>query len=166
MTTTVHIWRNASGNVGHVSLSVGTQYVSFWPSDSAGKKDVKIGTTHEPAFPSSYKVDRRLEQRDCDHAVTLHKIDEPALLKCWETFKTNPKSYNMVKYNCSTVVAWLLQEGSAMTPGSTSGISISDWVTNPIQRWLLKLKYFGDQIDMWTPDDVHRYGLQIKSAEK
>ena len=101
-----------------------------------------------------------------DQTEVIRKIDEPALLKCCETFKTNPKSYNMVKYNCSTVVAWLLQEGSRMTPGSTSGLSISDWVTNPIQRWLLKLKYFGDQIDMWTPDDVHRYALQIKSAEK
>ncbi|MES2673660.1 MAG: DUF4105 domain-containing protein [Pseudomonadota bacterium] len=165
MTTTVHIWLLSSGNVGHVSLSIDNQYISFWPSGAAGKKDFKIGQTHEPSFPSSYKIDKRLERKDCDHTVTLTKMDEKLMLKCWAEFKQNPKRYNMVKQNCSTVVAWLLEIGSGVLPGGSKGISINDWVSNPFQKLIFKIKYFGNQIDMWTPNDVHRFALQIKSTK-
>ena len=60
------VWRMRPPNPGHVSLETDGVYMSYWPADAAGKKDVKVGQTHEAAFPSSYRIDRRIEQRECD----------------------------------------------------------------------------------------------------
>ena len=38
----VHVWPPHGNMVGHSSLSFGTDYISFWPADTAGKKDLKI----------------------------------------------------------------------------------------------------------------------------
>ncbi|MCW8999972.1 MAG: hypothetical protein OQK04_14780, partial [Kangiellaceae bacterium] len=62
MTTTVYIWPNLPSETGHVSVQINNTYISFWPNSAAkAKKDIKIGQTHIPAFPTSYKVDCRLE---------------------------------------------------------------------------------------------------------
>ena len=163
MTTSVHIWLLSPSNVGHVSLTIDATYASFWPGDAAGKKDFKIGRTHKPAFPASYKTDKRLEGRDCDKTVVLNGLQEALMIDAWETFKADPKHYNMVNQNCSTIAAWLLEIGSGLSPTIDKGIRINEWVTNPVQRFVFKLRYLGNQIDMWTPDDVWRYALQVKS---
>lgn len=165
MATIVHIWTLTSGNVGHVSISVKDRYVSFWPSSPAGKNDFKLGETHEPNFPGSYRHDKKLERRECDFNVVLGNLDEDLMIKLWEEFKNNPKKYNMVKQNCSTVAAWLLEAGSGISPGGAKGININEWVKNPFQKLFLKMKFFGNQIDMWTPNDVHRFALQIASVK-
>lgn len=165
MTTTVYVWLLSPGNVGHVSLKIDNEYASFWPSQAAGKKDFKIGQTHEPAFPSSYKVDKRLEGKDCDHTVIFQNLNEEVMIKCWQEFRANPKRYNMLKQNCSTVVAWLLEIGSGVAPGGGKGIKINDWASNSLQKVLFTIRFFGNQIDMWTPNDVHRYAMQIKSTK-
>ena len=56
---TLYVWKLRADNPGHVSMQIGNTYISYWPSDAAGKKDVKVGQTHEPAFPKSYATDER-----------------------------------------------------------------------------------------------------------
>ena len=165
MTTLVHIWTLTSGNVGHVSITVRNEYISFWPSEAAGKKDFKIGQTHEPRFPASYKVDKKLERKECDFEIILNKMDEDLMIKIWKEFKANPQKYNMVKQNCSTVAAWILEAGSGVSPGGSKGVSIDEWVKNPFQKLFFKIRFLGNQINMWTPNDVHRFVLQIISAK-
>lgn len=47
MIVTVNVWKLRPENPGHVSLQIGSVYMSYWPSNAAGKKDVKIGQTHD-----------------------------------------------------------------------------------------------------------------------
>ncbi len=81
----------------------------------------------------------------------------------WLKFKQQPDQYNMRKSNCSTVVASMLELGSGVAPNHTPSIKISEYVGNPYLRWTLKLRFLGNYIEMWTPNDVRLYALQIKS---
>lgn len=162
MTATVYVWMLTPSNVGHVSIQVDAMYMSYWPSQAAGKKDFKIGQTHDPAFPSSYKVDKRLENKDCDQQLIIKGLNETLMLDTWLEFKANPDRYNMVSQNCSTVVAWLLEIGSGLSPTVDKGVEIDQWAPNNLMRFVLKLRYLGNHIDMWTPDAAFNYALQVK----
>jgi len=64
MSVTVHIWRMSPGDpIGHASMMVRTTYMSYWPKDPAGKKDFKIGSTHDSAFAERYPARSRLPER-------------------------------------------------------------------------------------------------------
>lgn len=166
MTTTVYVWKNSPSETGHVSIQVKDTYISFWPNSAAkAKKDIKIGRTHDPAFPSSYKVDCRLEAKEADCEISINKLDEELMIRYWNTFKDKPDQYNMLKSNCSTVAAALLELGSGIPPNHTPSIRINDYINNPFMRWLLKLRFMGNHIHMWTPNNVRRYVLQIKSRK-
>jgi len=114
----VYIWRNTPTDPGHASLESVGAYVSYWPQgeDTEAKnfvknppgkgaiKDFNVGATHKPYFPSNYRHDCKLERRECDIKVILNKLDEDVIEKSWNDFKKNPKRYNMLSHNCSTVV--------------------------------------------------------------
>lgn len=53
----VHVWPPHGNMVGHASLSFGTDYVSFWPADAAGKKDLKIKRSHPGHFMAALQED-------------------------------------------------------------------------------------------------------------
>jgi hypothetical protein len=38
----VHVWLPNGKYVGHAALTVGDDYISFWPDGGAEKKDLKI----------------------------------------------------------------------------------------------------------------------------
>ena len=173
----VHIWRNTTTNPGHASIQIGGEYVSFWPQgeDSAAKdfiknppgkgaiKDFNVGITHKPYFPANYRHDCKLERRESDAKIMLNNINEQELVNSWKSFKDKPKRYNMLSHNCSTVVATLLEIGSGKPPGHTPSIKINDYIKDPYQRMYFKLRFMGNYIKMWTPNDVHAYALQLNS---
>jgi len=176
----VHIWRNTPTDPGHASLQVGNEYVSYWPQgeDTEVKdfvknppakgavKDFNVGTTHKPYFPGSYRHDCKLERRECDIKVILNKLDEKEIIDSWQNFKDDPRRYNMLSHNCSTVVATLLELGSGKPPYHTPSIKINEYVKGSYKRWYFKLRFMGNYIKMWTPNDVHKYALQLKSYKK
>jgi hypothetical protein len=151
-----------SGNPGHCSLEVEGVYMSYWPSEAAGKKDVKVGQTHAPAFPSSYNVDRRIEQRACDVRRVLSGLDSKRMVEAWTTFKQNPARYNMVEHNCSTVIATILEVGSGIAPGFVPRVAIDDHAAGWAQRVFLRVRFLSSSIKMWTPDKVLMYAEQIE----
>lgn len=166
MSTIVYIWNNSPTDVGHVSMETAGAYISFWPKGAAkAKNDIKLGHSHVAYYPSSYKADRRLEGREADHKFKINKLDEQAMVDCWLKFKDNSEQYNMLKSNCSTVVAALLEVGSSIPVRHTPSIKINEYVNNPYMRWILKLRFLGNSIDMWTPNDIRIYVLQIKSRK-
>ena len=75
MDVTLYVWRLSATNVGHASLKVGDTYMSYWPAEGAGKKDVKIGQSHDAAFTSVYAIDRRLERKHADDEFVLTGLD-------------------------------------------------------------------------------------------
>jgi hypothetical protein len=160
----LNVWRTSPGNVGHVSLEVNGTYMSYWPSDPAGKKDVKVGQTHAAAFPSSYAVDRRIEQCDCDVRRMLVRVDARPVLEAWQRFKANPARYNMVEHNCSTVIAMLLEIGSGVPPGFVPRVAVDDHASGWAERVLFRLRFLSGSIDMWTPNTVLQYADQIEQG--
>ena len=165
MDVTLYIWRLSPTNVGHASLKIGDTYISYWPAESAGKKDVKLGQSHQAGFPSSYAVDRRLERKHADEEFTLTGLDTSKMVEAWEQFKLTEPRYNMVEQNCSTVVAAMLQVGSGLQPSFVPAVAIDDHAKSLPQRIFLRLRFFSSNIKMWTPDEVLRYAQEIQSRK-
>lgn len=158
----LYVWRARPDNPGHVSMDVNGVYVSYWPAGAAGKKDFKIGESHEPGFPSGYRTDRRLEGRQHDDEVVIDGLDTQRLIDSWNDFRQNPVRYNMLEHNCSTVVASLLESGSGIPPSFTPRMRVDDHVDNLLMRFLFRLRFLSAHIDMWTPDAVLRYANELK----
>ena len=165
MTALVYLWPRQQGNVGHVSLLIGTTYVSYWPGSPAGKGDFKLGTTHAAAFPREYRTDVRLEKGEASERLYLTSLNESAMLSAWTDLVTRGSRYNMVKHNCSTVVAALLTVGSGITPLFAPSIKVSSIGLPFHLQFLLQIKYLGDTIRMWSPDAVAVYAKQIQQHQ-
>ncbi len=161
MTTTLNVWKLRSDNPGHVSLQVDATYISYWPSGPAGKGDVKIGTTHEPSYPSSYALDRRLERKPADVQLLMPRLNTAAVLAAWAEFKLTPRRYNLIDHNCSTVIAALLEIGSGVEPSFVPGVLIDNHASGWAQRMFLRVRFLSDSITMWTPDAVLQYAEEI-----
>jgi hypothetical protein len=146
-------------------MLVGKTYVSYWPNEPAGKKDVKIGTTHESTFARRYETDRRLEERAADQTVELRWLDEARMLEAWEKIVEDKVPYNMLSHNCSTVIATLLELGSGISPDFKPALR-ADEIGSPTMRFVLRLRFLGSRVAMWTPNELHRYALQIKEMRK
>lgn len=97
MSCKLYIWKNSPSNVGHASLEVNSKYMSYWPRSAAGKKDFKIGQSHEPSFPKSYAADRRLEGEPAHHTLILNNLDEAAICTYWNQFKMTPNTIILSK---------------------------------------------------------------------
>jgi hypothetical protein len=161
MIVTVNVWKLRRDNPGHVSLQIGSVYMSYWPSDAAGKKDVKLGQTHDVSFPRSYATDARIEGQQPDEKRNLSGLASDHMIEAWEQFKRDPRRYNMVEHNCSTVIAGLLEIGSGIKPSFVSAVPIDDHVSNWAQRLFLRVRFLSSSIRMWTPDAVLRYADEI-----
>jgi hypothetical protein len=166
MIVTVNVWRVRPDNPGHASLQIGSVYMSYWPSSAAGKKDVKIGQTHDVSFPRSYATDSRIEGHQADEQRLLAGLATDRMIEAWEQFKREPIRYNMVEHNCSTVLAGLLEIGSGVKPSFVSSVSIDDHATNWPQRLFLRVRFFSNSIKMWTPDTLLRYADEIAGRAK
>ena len=51
-------------------------------------------------------------------------------------------------------------------PHHTPSIKINEYVKGSYKRWYFKLRFMGNYIKMWTPNDVQKYALQLKSYKK
>src|SRR5712692_6529138 len=115
--TSVHIWFTDADGVGHTSMQVGTDtYVSYWPGGggAAAKKDIKLKQTHEAAWISGLRGDQRLEGRAPDATVQLNRLNETAMIEAFQALKADAPRYNMLRHNCSTVIAYLPETGSGV----------------------------------------------------
>lgn len=166
MLVTVNVWRLRPNNPGHVSLQVGSTYMSYWPADAAGKNDVKLGQTHDVSFPRSYATDARIEGQQADEKRNLTGLNTGPMIEAWEQFKREPRRYNMVRHNCSTVIAGLLEIGSGVKPSFVSSVPIDEHVTNWAQRLFLRVRFLSSSIQMWTPDAILRYADEIAAQAK
>lgn len=163
MNVTLYVWLLRPDNPGHVSLLVDNVYMSYWPTEAAGKKDVKIGQTHPAGFPKSYAADRRLEGKECDAHRLIPRLDTAVMVSAWNALRDNPTRYNLVDHNCSTVIAALLELGTGMKPLFAPSVRIDDHATGWSQRLFLRMRFLSTSIRMWTPDAVLTYADEIRA---
>jgi hypothetical protein len=121
--------------------------VSYWPGklDSGGPKNAtgnftqdawKIGVSFMAASKPSIFADVALETYAPDHVVRVKKLDVHKMVAKWRTIRSkNNAHYKLLRKNCSTVVAHVMQAGSP-------------WYKN-------------DHYMSWTPTNVRDYALKI-----
>lgn len=147
----IHVWLPNSVHVGHTALSFGTDYVSFWPEDSAGKKDLKIKRSHNGAFVYDLADDIEAEGDRQPITIKITKYNTKKLKIFINKIQNNIPKYQLAKYNCSHVVAECLQSASDKQPS---------FIPNAASYGQLG-KMLGKGI--WTPDQVLRYAKEIAS---
>ena len=145
----VHVWPPHGNMVGHASLSFGANYVSFWPEDAAGKKDLKIKRSHPGSFMSALHEDIQAEGGRQPITVMILSINQEKLARfVAELISTTPR-YQLARYNCSHVVAECLRVACDKNPSF-----------HPCARDYGRLgRILGGGI--WTPNDILRYAREL-----
>lgn len=116
MASTVYVWSRSDSYIGHASSKVGAYYMSLWPEDAAGKNDVLLKRTHSADFVPSYDIDFMNEGEREPEKVILWDLDEMAIIKAFRELRTDGVRYNLIRMNCSSLVATLLEVGSQRPP--------------------------------------------------
>jgi len=106
----IHVWTaNSKWKKGHVSLTIGSEYVSWWP-ERKGPKDIrieydaKINTLEDDineygVGPKTYEIEA--SRKNVLNCKKLWKRTKRSLSDC---------KYNAVRMNCCTVVVQVLHE--------------------------------------------------------
>lgn len=145
----VHVWLPHGNMVGHASLSFENNYVSFWPEDSAGKKDLKIKRSHPGQFMTAMKEDIASEGGQLPITIKLKQFDGEKLSQFIAGLMSDTPRYQLARYNCSHVVAECLKVACEQDPSF-----------QPTAQDYGKLgKILGRGI--WTPGEVLRYAREL-----
>ena len=150
---TVYVWRPHTHMVGHAALRVGEEYISFWPEQAAGaKKDFKVKRSQPGHLVRDLQDDIEAEGNRPPESVDLHGMDEAAMLDFIADLQGTTPRYQIVRNNCSHVVAKALQAGSGQRPSFVpSARAYSKW-GGIVGR------------GVWTPEEVLRYAKEIRAA--
>ncbi len=105
----VHVWPPHGNMVGHASLSFENNYISFWPEDSAGKKDLKIKRSQPGHFMQGLRDDIAAEGGRKPITITITVYNSEDLSKFIADLIDNTPRYQLAKCNCSNVVAECLK---------------------------------------------------------
>lgn len=108
----VHIWLQDSKHVGHTSLSVKNEYISFWPEGTASKKDLKIKRSQPGLLIQSLQEDIRNEGNRYPITIELPKLNEDAVLDFIADIQRKIPRYQITRNNCSRLVAQALMAGT------------------------------------------------------
>ena len=99
----VHVWLPDSKHVGHTSLTIKKEYVSFWPKDEAGKKDIKIKRSQPGMLIQSLREDIRNEGGRQPITVELPALNEEAVLDFIAKIQQSTPRYQIARNNCSHI---------------------------------------------------------------
>lgn len=150
----VHVWLPHDNMVGHASLSFAGNYVSFWPEDGAGKKDLKIKRSHPGHFMDALHEDIKAEGNRQPVTVVVNNFDADKLEDFILDLQRRAPRYQLAKYNCSNVVAECLMTACGKEP--------SFYPTAHDYGKLGKILGRG----IWTPNEVLRYARELAAKSK
>jgi len=150
----VHVWLRHGNMVGHASLSFGVDYVSFWPEDDAGKKDLKIKRSHPGSLMNDLAEDIRAEGGRQPITVVIPHINTAKLSQFIKDLNSRTPRYQLAKYNCSHVVAECLKIACEKEPSF-----------HPCAQDYGRLgRILGRGI--WTPHEILRYAQELATHNK
>ena len=145
----VHVWLPHDNMVGHASLSFGTNYVSFWPENAAGKKDLKIKRSHPGSFMNALKEDIHAEGGRYPITVVIPRVNAEKLENFILDLQRRTPRYQLAKYNCSNVVAECLKVACDKDPTFAPCASAYGRLATTLGRGI------------WTPGDILRYAREL-----
>ena len=91
--------------VGHASIDILSNYVTFYP----GKKDASFKKRSLESKYRSYEKERAIRGK-ATHIIEIPGLDFSLMEERWNSLKN--RRYNLLKLNCSTVVASILDAGA------------------------------------------------------
>src|ERR1039457_4860276 len=100
------VWLPSGGDVGHSSIYVRSEYLSFWPSVTYKAPPARIPLTDwVPSRFHTYTDDYNDEDHKNKHLVViLNHLDEDRMLDYIRRIKSKKPQYHMKYFNCTTVV--------------------------------------------------------------
>ncbi len=149
----VNVWdfRGLKTAMGHASMHVGSEYISWWP-EGAGRV-AKIPGSVGRAVPlysvghiqgQSFEDDQRLEEMKPNHTVSLNGLDETQILAWWKKFNVPGRQWSTLGQNCATTVGRALMVGG----GDDYALGASGWW----HSWNT----------VWQPNDVLKYAREVE----
>ncbi|SBS28512.1 hypothetical protein MSP8887_00891 [Marinomonas spartinae] len=150
----VYVWLKDDKNVGHASLSFGSNYVSFWPEDGAGKKDLKIKRSHPGSFMNALYEDIQSEGGRQPTVVVINNVETEKLSLFVADLISNTPKYQLAKFNCSHVVAECLKVACDKEPSFQPSA----------QEYGRLGKLLGRGI--WTPTQVLMYARELSDQQQ
>ena len=158
---TVYIWMPSGGNIGHSSIQIGPNYLSFWPGGAGiGSKEEAMGA-HPPALMPDLAADKLNEGCDPHETIQIFGLDENAMTVFYNRFVTVAPDYHLKFNNCSQPVKIALYEGSHHTPpnfhvyADPADYPLPD--AGRLEGWVRST---------WNPLDVARYARQLQSSSR
>lgn len=148
----VHVWLPDRQHVGHTSLEVGDDYISFWPDGAAGKKDLKIKTSQPGMLVLNFHQDIRNEGDRMPVTVELPGLDEDAVLSYIAELRRSTPRYQLARNNCSHVVAGALMAGASAKPSFTPHAG----------HYGRAGRILG--LGIWTPDQILRFARELRDS--
>lgn len=147
----VHIWLPNPEHVGHVSLSLTDDYISFWPDEAAGKKDLKTKRSVPGSFQKDFLDDVFSEGNRPPITVELSNLDEAKIRAYIKALRKDLPKYQLARNNCSHVIANALRVGAGCQPSFT-----------PHAGHYGKLgRVLG--MGIWTPDQILRFANELRN---
>jgi hypothetical protein len=106
---------------GHVALEIpGRAYMSYWPPDEEMRMEGKVS-----AATLSYRQDKDECNGDADHTISIHNLDEDALLAYWRQTKGQP--FNVWRHNCCTIATMAIHAGFNSKTREDFGFYMKAW---------------------------------------
>jgi hypothetical protein len=163
MAVIVYVWPKDATHIGHASLQVNTHYISFWPADEAGKKDVTIKRSHDVIFMPDYISDCRAEGGREAKSISLYTLDEGAMLEARDQMTQTGCRYNLLKMNCSSFAAALLEFGSKRKPSFVPAIQPRDYIGNSKfgRKATGSIVFSRGSLCSWTPEQLWMYAHEL-----
>ncbi|WP_231657976.1 hypothetical protein [Pseudoalteromonas sp. SW0106-04] len=145
----VHVWLPHGEMVGHTSLSFDTSYISFWPAEGAGRKDLKLKRRQPGNFMGALEQDIQSEGGRRPITVTILAADVDALEDYVVSLLNNIPQYQLAKFNCSNVVADCLKVACGKQPSFKPSARAYGKLAGVLGRGI------------WTPHEVLRYAREL-----
>ncbi len=146
----VHVWLPDANHIGHTALTVKSEYISFWPDGSAGKKDLKIKRSQAGMLVQNLEEDIRNEGSRLPITITLSELNVEAVLDYIADIQRSTPRYQIARNNCSHIVANALIAGAESKPSFT-----------PHAGQYGRLgRVLG--IGIWTPDQILKFAKELE----
>ncbi len=150
----VHVWLPDVEHIGHTSLTIGADYISFWPDGAAVKKDLKIKRSQPGMLVPSLHEDIVNEGHRQPVTIELNGLDEAAVLDYIVKLRANTPRYQLARNNCSHVVAGALEAGA----GRKASFRPNAGQYGNLGRVL--------GVGIWTPDQVLKFAKELAAKPK
>lgn len=146
----IYVWLPDGNNVGHTAMQVRGTYISFWPEGGASAKDLKLKRSQPGAYADELKSDIDSEGGREPIVIELTNLDEYAILKYFAEISQNKPRYQILRNNCSHMIAHCLMAGGNVQP---SFVPHAGHYSNLARRLT---------IGVWTPDQILKFAEELK----